>query len=45
MRAEDLTEGCYEDAGLTPGSYEYQVVGRNSGGDGEPSDPVTVVAT
>ena len=34
--------GIHSVPGLTAGAYEYQVIGRNSLGEGDPSDPVTV---
>jgi len=35
----------YDATGLTAGAYQYQVVGRNSLGDSDPSDPVTINVT
>ncbi|HMJ05822.1 MAG TPA: fibronectin type III domain-containing protein [Chthoniobacterales bacterium] len=32
----------YDATGLTAGSYQYQVVGRNSLGDSPASDPATI---
>ncbi len=45
VRVDGLEEGTFDDAGLTPGTYQYQVVGSNSGGNGEASDSVSVVVT
>jgi len=35
----------YDATGLTAGSYQYQVVGRNSLGDSPASDPATISVT
>ena len=40
--AEDSLLKTYDATGLTPGAYQYQIIGRNSLGDSPPSDPVTV---
>lgn len=40
--AADVLETSYDGSGLADGTYEYQVVGRNSRGEGPTSDVATV---
>ena len=42
---DDGLAKTYDATGLTAGAYQYEVVGRNSLGSSDPSDPVTVNVT
>ncbi len=43
--ATGLTGPTYQQFGIPPGNYEYQVIPHNGEGDGEPSEVVTVEVT